>query len=111
MLFRRLVAFTFCFAGTLLAMWSFAAKPIARSTSTLAATSGSWSLVDSPNAEATQTPNSLNGTTCVSASDCWAVGYYVVGTTQQTLIEHWDGTEWTIVTSPNDPTAPGHFPQ
>jgi hypothetical protein len=40
------------------------------------------------------------GVTCVSASDCWAVGYTVLpitGSYYQTLIEHWDGTSWSIV--------------
>ena len=40
--------------------------------------------------------NVLNGVTCVSASDCWAVGYNEFGA----LIEHWDGTAWTVVTTP-----------
>jgi hypothetical protein len=41
----------------------------------------------------------------VSASDCWAVGYYINAVTQ-TLIERWDGTAWAIVSSPN--TASGN---
>ena len=47
--------------------------------------------------------NFLYGVTCVSASDCWAVGYIYTngGITFQTLIEHWDGTAWAIVSSPN----------
>ena len=46
--------------------------------------------------------------TCVSASDCWAVGYYIYSSgvyIYQTLIEHWDGTSWAIVTSPNTSTT------
>ena len=39
--------------------------------------------------------------TCVSASDCWAVGYLWPGSTYQTLIEQWDGSAWAIVASPN----------
>jgi hypothetical protein len=39
--------------------------------------------------------------TCASATDCWAVGDYYTGSTNQTLIERWDGTAWAIVTSPN----------
>src|SRR5205807_6455954 len=51
-------------------------------------------------------PNTfLYGVTCVSASDCWAVGFSqsLVGTSNinQTLIERWDGTAWAIVSSPN----------
>ena len=65
----------------------------------------SWAIVTSPNTSATQT-NILNGVTCVSASDCWAVGYYDNGSGgNQTLIERWDGTSWAIVTSPNTSTT------
>jgi hypothetical protein len=63
----------------------------------------SWSIVASPNASTTR-DNFLFGITCVSPSDCWAVGYYITNTTNyigKTLIEHWDGTSWAIVTSPN----------
>jgi hypothetical protein len=44
--------------------------------------------------------------TCVSASECWAVGYYdgLGDFIYQTLIERWDGTSWTIVNSPNTNT-------
>src|SRR6266550_2107815 len=35
----------------------------------------SWAIVSSPNAGVTQ-GNFLYGVTCVSASECWAVGYY-----------------------------------
>jgi hypothetical protein len=68
----------------------------------------SWTIVPSPNAT-TQDNNDLTGVTCTSASDCWAVGFYnpgnsvVVGNYAQRLIEHWDGTSWTLVTSPTDP--------
>src|SRR5207253_656150 len=60
----------------------------------------SWAIVTSPNTNATQN-NYLNGVTCVSASECWAVGSYYNDSAYQTLIERWDGTSWAIVTSPN----------
>lgn len=60
-----------------------------------------WSIVSSPNATGAQTNNILNGTTCVSDSDCWAVGYYHTGSNYQTLIQHWNGISWTTVDSPN----------
>jgi hypothetical protein len=60
----------------------------------------SWAIVGSPNTSAAQN-NILYGVTCASASDCWAVGYRYTGSTWRTLIERWDGTSWTIVTSPN----------
>ena len=38
-----------------------------------------------------------------SASDVWAAGYWdrAQGAALQTLIEHWNGTRWSIVPSPN----------
>src|SRR5439155_23584200 len=70
----------------------------------LAPTRPAWSIVPSPNTSTTQN-NELDRVTCTSASDCWAVGsYYIIdspGSTSQTLIEHWNGTAWSIVTSPN----------
>ena len=32
----------------------------------------------------------------------WAVGYYDTENGHRTLIEHWDGTSWSIVPSPNE---------
>jgi hypothetical protein len=64
----------------------------------------SWSLVDSPNATSS-TDNHLSGITCVSATECWAVGRYIeeVGNPRQdqTFVELWDGSSWSIATSAN----------
>ena len=73
----------------------------------------SWTIVTSPNASATGA-NRLNGVTCVSASDCWSVGYYNAGSSNElsllrTLIEHWDGTSWAIVSSPNPSATQGNY--
>jgi hypothetical protein len=60
-----------------------------------------WSVVSSPNF-GTQA-NELNGVTSASANDIWAVGFAVnssFGSTQ-TLTLHWNGTSWSIVSSPN----------
>ena len=45
----------------------------------------------------------LAGVSCVSASQCMAVGYYDDGprTFSQTLILSWNGVEWSVVTSPS----------
>ena len=61
---------------------------------------GGWNLVSSPN---TGSPNNyLFGVAAVASNDVWAVGAYgVLGNTAQQLIEHWDGTSWTHVTSPS----------
>ncbi len=60
-----------------------------------------WSIVPSPSQPSSF--NHLYGVSVVSASDVWAVGYYggQTGTLQQTLVEHWNGTSWSIVPSPN----------
>jgi len=61
----------------------------------------SWAVVASPNAITNQN-NVLNGVTCASATECWAVGFYVPDANfSETLIEQWNGTAWSIVTSPN----------
>ena len=60
----------------------------------------SWSIVASPNTNQAR-GNLLTDVTCVSANDCWAVGYHHAGSAARTLIEHWDGASWSIVTSPN----------
>ncbi|HSH37230.1 MAG TPA: hypothetical protein VK993_00470, partial [Chthoniobacterales bacterium] len=62
---RVFFAFAFCSAGLFLATLSLAAT----------SPSGSWSIVASPNATATNS-NELAGVTCVSSQDCWAVGHY-----------------------------------
>ena len=49
----------------------------------------------------------LTGIAAVSANDIWAVGYTTDPTTgfERTLTEHFDGTSWTIVASPNATTG------
>jgi hypothetical protein len=64
----------------------------------------SWSIVTSPNTSTTQS-NMLRGVTCLTASNCWAVGIGNTGTYDQTLIEQWNGSAWSIVTSPNTSTT------
>ena len=64
-----------------------------------------WTRVQSPNAG--QPANGdLSGVAVVAADDVWAVGGYGQGAPGRTLIEHWDGTTWTVVPSPNK----GPFP-
>jgi hypothetical protein len=70
--------------------------------------SGSWEKVFSPNvSERPSFKNELLGIAAVSDNDVWAVGWaqdpdgppYV----KRTLIEHFDGTSWSIVPSSNPP--------
>jgi hypothetical protein len=62
----------------------------------------SWSVVPSPNASSfTQ---GLSDVSAVSSADVWAVGwFYDEFGAERALIEHWDGSTWSIVPSP-DPT-------
>jgi hypothetical protein len=67
---------------------------------------GTWKIVDSPNVGAGTYGNQLNAVAVVSANDVWAVGFspHPSGTPQyirQTLIEHWNGSNWSVVPSPN----------
>ena len=68
----------------------------------------SWKLVKTPNVGTG--PNCLNGVVALAPDNVWAVGYstatqkpppgqYDVPT--MTLIEHYDGTSWSVVSSPN----------
>jgi hypothetical protein len=61
-----------------------------------------WSIVASPNLSL-DGPNFLVGVSCPSLSRCTAVGYAQSGTTIQTLVESWNGTAWSIISSPNSP--------
>ena len=72
---RLLLALILCAVGLF-----FSALGFATTTST-----PGWSIVTSPSS------NALKAVACSSASDCWAVG---------SNIQHWDGTSWSIVTSP-----------
>ena len=63
-----------------------------------------WSVVPSPNVGTTY-DNYLKGVAAVSATNVWAVGYYYNGTVYQTLMEHWNGSAWSVVSSPNAGTS------
>ncbi len=65
-----------------------------------------WSVVGSGDTTYSQGPSNedgdeLNDVTCVSSTDCWAVGYYYNGTVDQTLIEQDTGSGWFVVPSPD----------
>lgn len=63
---------------------------------------GQFDTVASPNAP---NFNYLLSTSVVSASDVWAVGYsydpHTASGSDMTLAEHWNGSSWTIVPTPN----------
>jgi hypothetical protein len=66
-----------------------------------------WTLMDTPNP--VSAVSGLSGLACTSATSCIAVGGYFVSSGNESnhysLAEHWDGTQWTIVPTPNVPDA------
>jgi len=59
-----------------------------------------WSIVSSPNPTGA-TSSGLSSVSCSSSTRCFAVGYYSKGLVFKTLVERWNGTRWSIVSSPN----------
>ena len=65
-----------------------------------------WTEV--PNVTVAAGTTALNGVDAITATDVWAVGTITLipGTTR-TFIEHWDGTSWKRVRSPNQRAGAG----
>ncbi len=64
----------------------------------------SWSLVSTPQPGGTTfgAVNALEGVTCLSMSDCWAVGDYAPnGNSGLNEILHWNGKHWSQAKAPN----------
>jgi hypothetical protein len=60
-----------------------------------------WTVVPSPTPAGTMF-NTVSGLAPVSAGNIWAVGQTQNGTgSPATLIEHWNGTSWSLVASPS----------
>jgi hypothetical protein len=73
----------------------------------------SWAVVPSPNvgANSANQSNRLLGLTANSANDIWAFGSYFAADGsghQMALLLHWDGTSWTVASTPNP--SKGGFP-
>lgn len=66
-------------------------------TLTMHYTNSTWSVVHSPNATTGETY--LTAVSAVSANNVWAVGYSRTSGSplDQTLVEHWNGSVWSIV--------------
>lgn len=59
-----------------------------------------WSVVPSPNGDINGF-NALSGVSCISPLFCMSVGSYHDGTRSHTLTESWNGSAWTVASSPN----------
>lgn len=68
-----------------------------------------WSVIPSPSPGTSG--SFLSGVSCVSASDCTAVGYYQDANVSypfgagETLVESWDGSTWSVIPSPSPGTS------
>ncbi len=62
-----------------------------------------WQVVASPALPNGALAGELSGVAALSATDAWAVGNYTAGDhTSRTLIAHWDGAAWKVVSSPDE---------
>jgi hypothetical protein len=71
-----------------------------------------WVNIPSPSplTRHSEDQNWLTSVTAAAANDIWAVGWdadFALGITGRTLIEHWDGSHWRVVGSPNPPAQAG----
>jgi hypothetical protein len=66
---------------------------------------GTWNIVPSPNPDPDEDfDNGFASLAVVSPTDIWAVGNSgIYGETRRTLVEHWNGSSWSMVPSPNGP--------
>jgi hypothetical protein len=84
--------------------WSGSSYGLASHTLVMHYDGAAWSVVPSPNMA--NPANTLAGIVAISATNAWAVGSSNNPSfVYQTLIEHWDGTSWSIVSSPNPRTG------
>jgi hypothetical protein len=66
-----------------------------------------WQVI--PNDNVDLGASDLYGVAALSATDVWAVGQYYDYNDGlwKTLAQHWDGTAWTVVATPDGPTGSG----
>ena len=62
-----------------------------------------WTYVSSPTPGGSNTLSSvsLNSVSGDATNDVWAVGTYTLNQQNDAFIEHWNGTTWSIVTTPS----------
>ena len=65
-----------------------------------------WNIVVSPNPTDPHPNGNLDSVVAISANNVWAAGFYTDTTINvvKTLVEHWDGQRWSIISTPN-PTS------
>ncbi|HEX5527279.1 MAG TPA: fibronectin type III domain-containing protein [Solirubrobacterales bacterium] len=68
----------------------------------------SWSVQTTPNPSGAS-ESSLLGVSCTSSTACTATGYYVSSGVRKTLAEVWNGSTWSVQTTPNRTGATGNI--
>jgi len=61
---------------------------------------GSWSVFPTPSFN-NASNEVLSGIVAASSGDIWTAGQFYQNSVQNTLTEHWNGSTWTLVASPN----------
>lgn len=66
-------------------------------------TGGTWAVLNPANPAPAGDNAELNSVSCTSATNCMAVGDYAdqAGTSDTSFAEQWDGTNWTLETTPS----------
>src|SRR5579859_6981849 len=95
--FVRFSIGTLAVIGTAVAVAAAAGPALALS----AARHGPVATVARQSPATTNLHDFLESAAASSASNAWAVGGYYHGNAQLTLTEHWNGTTWKVVPSPN----------
>ena len=106
---RSIIAFGLFLLGSLFAIllvgWAGSARAAAPVAPLVTPTCGPIWLADTtPNVGVTD--NALAGVAVISSTDVWAVGFYTdTNGVGNTLIEHYNGSAWSIVSGPNPGTG------
>ncbi len=81
--------------------WALLVVILATASSAGAASTATFTVV--PTANPSPQGNTLNAVTAISSSDVWAVGFAGSNNLNEsrTLVEHWNGSAWSVVASPN----------
>ena len=74
--------------------WAVGATGVGSLSTLIEHWTGTWSRVPSPNPSTRG--DQLLGVDARSSTDAWAVGFYVTGSGHRTLIEHWNGSSWSV---------------
>src|SRR6202050_2727059 len=59
-----------------------------------------WTIQTTPNPTGA-TGSEMEAISCTSSTACTAVGHYTTSSISSTLAERWNGTSWTVQTTPN----------